>query len=181
MPATVLVGGLALGALALAGLWRYENAIIRWLGGQLQRVGPARRHRLPARLRLARRMTRRVLSDSVHSSAWLLRERRGSLAAVFVLAAIQWSCRYGVLPLLLVAYGCHRNPLPLLVLQGLIMVFSVVAVMPGGGGSVEVVSAFLLRGFVPLSAVGMVLLLWRLFTYHLYLLAGGAMFLWLVR
>jgi uncharacterized membrane protein YbhN (UPF0104 family) len=48
--------------------------------------------------------------------------------------------------------------------------------LPGGGGSVEVATAIILGHFVPVTMVGLVLLLWRFSTYHLYLLAGGAVF-----
>ncbi|MCZ6675020.1 MAG: hypothetical protein O7C75_18975, partial [Verrucomicrobia bacterium] len=43
-------------------------------------------------------------------------------------------------------------------------------------GGVEVATAFILGNFVPLPMVGLVLLLWRFSTYHLYLLAGGSVF-----
>jgi uncharacterized membrane protein YbhN (UPF0104 family) len=49
-------------------------------------------------------------------------------------------------------------------------------VLPGGGGGVEVATSLVLRHFVRGPLVGVVLLLWRFFTYHLYLFTGGAVF-----
>ena len=103
-------------------------------------------------------------------------EARGALLASFGVASLQWLCRYGVLPLLVLAFAPARNPLPLLAVQGFIFSFSLLLVAPGGGGGVEVITALVLQHFVPVSAVGVVLLLWRFYTFHLYLLGGGVAF-----
>ena len=94
----------------------------------------------------------------------------------FCLATIQWLCRYGALPLILLAFGSLKNPFPLLFVQGFLFLFGMLVFLPGGGGGVEVATAFIMRHFVPDPMVGLVLLLWRFSTYHLYLLGGGAVF-----
>jgi uncharacterized membrane protein YbhN (UPF0104 family) len=53
--------------------------------------------------------------------------------------------------------------------------------VPGGGGAVEVLAALILPAFVPVALVGAVVLLWRLLTFHLYLLGGGTAFFLAVR
>lgn len=69
--------------------------------------------------------------------------------------------------------------LPLMLLQGCLFFISLLVVVPGGGGSVELLSGAVLPLFAPVALVGPAVLLWRVATYHLYVLAGGAT-LWLV-
>lgn len=102
---------------------------------------------------------------------WRLGKLR--FAAAVAVAAVQWTCRYGVLPLTFFAMGVEVPVLPLMLLQGCLFLVSLLVVLPGGGGSVELLSGFILPLFAPAVLVGPVLLLWRLATYHLYVLAGG--------
>jgi uncharacterized protein (TIRG00374 family) len=76
----------------------------------------------------------------------------------------------------LLAFGSLKNPFPLLFIQGFLFLFAMLVFLPGGGGGVEVATAFILGHFVPVPMVGLVLILWRFSTYHLYLLCGGAVF-----
>jgi uncharacterized membrane protein YbhN (UPF0104 family) len=101
--------------------------------------------------------------------------RRGKLrfAAGLGVAAVQWSARYGVLPLTFFALGVDAPILPLMLLQGCLFLFSLVVVMPGGGGSVELLSGMVLPLFAPAALVGPALLIWRVCTYHCTVLAGG--------
>ena len=135
-----------------------------------------RRRRWPGRFRAFRSELRRSLRRSWLITRFLFRKRRWALLANFGLASVQWLCRYGVLPLILLAFGTPQNPFPLVVIQGLLFLFAMVLFLPGGGGGVEVATALILGYFVPLPMVGIVLLFWRFATYHLYLLGGGATF-----
>ncbi len=102
---------------------------------------------------------------------WRLGKLR--FAASVAVAAVQWSCRYGVLPLTLAALGVDAPVLPLMLLQGCLFLISLLVVAPGGGGSVELLSGLLLPLFAPAALAGPALLFWRVCTYHLYVLAGG--------
>ena len=102
---------------------------------------------------------------------WRLGKTRFS-AAVAV-AAVQWCCRYGVLPLTFYALGVEAPVLPLMLLQGCLFLVSLLVVAPGGGGSVELLSGAVFPLFAPAALTGPVLLIWRVATYHLYVLAGG--------
>jgi len=101
--------------------------------------------------------------------------RRGwlALALTFIVAAVQWICRYGVLPVVLLGFGVSVDPVPLMLLQGVLFFVAVAIAVPGGGGSIEVLSSVILPLMVPALIIGPVVLIWRLFTYHLYLLGGG--------
>jgi len=135
-----------------------------------------RRHRLPARVRMIWRNFAKSLREVAGVTRFLLAKRRRALLLNFALAGVQWSCRYGVLPLLLYGFGTVMNPFPLLVIQGFLFFISLAIVLPGGGGGVEVLTAVILPFFVPRSQVPLVVLLWRFFTYYLYLLGGGTVF-----
>ncbi len=100
-----------------------------------------------------------------------------ALLAAFGLGALQWACRYGILPLLLHAFGVNASPLPLMLTQGVIFGVALMAVVPGGGGAVELMGSLLLRRLAPEAVVGVMVVLWRIFTYYINLLVGGVVFL----
>lgn len=170
---SVLVGIVAL-AVFLVSRPRIQLALQRWAGA----FAYGRRKRWPARIRGARwgvvRSTRRVIA----SLRFIFIRRRGSLLIDFILASIQWCCRYSLLPLVLLAFGIVSNPIPLFLVQGLLFSLSLVVVLPGGGGAVEILAGIILPQVAPLALVGVVLMTWRFFSYHLYLLGGGIVFFW---
>ena len=172
----VAVAAVAALALALRG-----RRLARGAHRIATRSGWGRRVRLRPRLRLLRASLLRNVRHAIDSARFLYRKRRWALVGNLALASVQWSCRYGVLPVLLVAFSTSRNPFPLVLLQGLLFVVSVVLVVPGGGGGVEILTLLILPYFVPRSLAGVVVLLWRLFTYHLYLVVGGGVFFWTLR
>jgi uncharacterized protein (TIRG00374 family) len=156
-----------------------------WLHRLIERLASAthfgRSKRLAARHRFLRRTTARTLRRMREALALLWGRRKSALVLNFLLASVQWTCRYSLLPLILLAVGSRVNPVPLFLAQGLLFMLSMLVVAPGGGGVVEVLAALILPAFVPVPLVGTVVLLWRLFTYHLYLLGGGAAFFLAVR
>ena len=168
-----LLAALVLAAWVVRRLWR--GAV-----GALAGTRHGRRLRLGARLRLAEARLKSGVRHAWHAAGVLFGGRKMYLAGDFALTAVQWSCRYGVLPLLLLGCGTDLNPLPVMILQGLLFMTSLVLVVPGGGGGIELLSVFILPALVPTAVVGMVVLLWRFCTYHLYLVAGGLVFFWTV-
>lgn len=135
-----------------------------------------RKYRLAGRLRLARAKTLHGFRQGKTATALIFRNHRGVLALNFLLAAVQFSSRYSVLPLAIWMLGVPVDPLPLIIMQGALYLVSMAVVAPGGGGSVEVLAAVALPRLMPTHLVGVAILLWRLFTYHFYLLAGGTVF-----
>ena len=143
-------GAVATLAAALAArAWRRRK-----VGGRLERIAGA-----------ARRTAGNI------ARFWRLGKTR--FAASVAVAAVQWCCRYGVLPLTFYALGVEAPVLPLMLLQGCLFLISLLVVAPGGGGSVELLSGAVLPLFAPAALVGPALLIWRVATYHLYVLAGG--------
>ncbi len=156
-----------------------------WFHRLVERIAGAthfgRKKRLPARHRVLRRATSRTLTRMRDALALLWTRRKSALFLNFILASVQWTCRYSLLPLILFAMGTAVNPVPLFLAQGLLFMLSMLVVAPGGGGAVEIVAALILPAFVAVPLVGAVVLLWRLLTFNLYLLGGGTAFFFAVR
>jgi uncharacterized protein (TIRG00374 family) len=159
--------------LAVARLSRSPRAQ-RALERGVNAVVPGRRLRLAARLRHTRRVLPGGWRRARATVVLLWRERKAALFADGLLATLQHGSRYLVLPVIIWSFGIAANPLELFAGQGLLFALSLLVVLPGGGGSVELLSAVLLPGIVPVGIVGVVVVLWRFFTYHVYLIAGAA-------
>lgn len=153
-------------------LFAFRKRIFR----SLRTASATSRHRLGARLRFVRKKWMHGLRQGKSATASIFRNHRGALVANLALSAGQFTCRYSILPLAIWMLGVPVDPLPLVLMQGALYMVSMVVVAPGGGGSVEILAALALQPFVPPALVGVAIVLWRLFTYHFYLLAGGAMF-----
>jgi uncharacterized protein (TIRG00374 family) len=153
----------------------------RWLERVARATPFGRRRRLAARHRFLRHATARTLRRMREALGLLWGRRKSALGVNFLLASVQWTCRYSLLPLILLAVHSPVNPVPLFLAQGLLFMLSMMVVVPGGGGAVEVLAALILPAFVPVPLVGAVVLIWRLFTYHLYILGGGTAFFLAVR
>ncbi len=142
----------------------------------LKRQKHFRRYRVDGRLRLARQKLTSGFRKGRNAFRLIFKEHRGMLLINYLLAGLQFSARYSILPLAIFLLGYPVNPLPLIVMQGLLFMISMLAVAPGGGGSVEVLAALALPQLMPTDLVGVAILLWRVFTYHFYLLFGGLIF-----
>lgn len=144
-----------------------------WLAAPLAAATGAPHLRLGARLRSIGRMLRLRARETRQGLATLLDAGPRRFAAALGWTALRWTCRYSVLPVIFIALSLPMDPLELLWLQALLLLGGMLIPVPGGGGGVEVGAGLLLGGYAPQHLVGAVVLLWRLFTYHLYV-AGGA-------
>lgn len=106
----------------------------------------------------------------------LLRHNPRVLASCLALGIVQVACRYSVLPVLVQVLHGGAPFFALFLLQAVLLTISHALVVPGGGGGVELGAGVLLPAFLPAGLAGIVVLLWRFFTYHLVLLAGGTVF-----
>ncbi len=139
---------------------------------------PLRHFRLWTRIHWAKRRLNKEMRLMKEGYSHLFSVKRGVLVFIFFVAAVQWSCRYGVLSMLLFGFGLANNPFLLFFLQGILFSISLLVILPGGGGGVEVLTAIVLKQMYPDAPVGVVILLWRVLTYHFYLFVGGSTFLW---
>ena len=173
-------------AIAVAGLGAAAALLLAFLAGKIstrrilartRAVAPDGLVRCLAWLRLLRWKAGQAARLTWEAGRLLLLDKRPALCAMFLLATSGWLCRYAVLPLILLGFSAQGNPFSLMAVQGFLFAMSLMLVLPGGGGSIELVGSLLIQPFVPRSAVGIVLLVWRFLTFHLYLLVGGAVFL----
>jgi uncharacterized protein (TIRG00374 family) len=134
------------------------------------------RYRLPARYRFLKWKLANGWRQMKEGLYRLFSMRKSAVLITFLLASFQWTCRYSILPLVLYALSIPNDPVLLFMLQGLLFLTSMLLVLPGGGGGVEVSTALILKLIIPHPVIGIVILIWRICTYHLYLLGGGITF-----
>lgn len=99
---------------------------------------------------------------------------------VFLSEIVAWSAVFSVLPLILFGFGVRSNFAQLVFRLFLLFSVAPASPVPGGSGLVEGALVALLGGLVPNVIKGVIVLLWRLFTYYLTLLTGGLVVLRLV-
>jgi len=134
------------------------------------------RKRLSGRWRVVTGNFSRNINASWGAVLFLWRNKRLVLICNFFLSAIQLTCRYSTLPILLIAFSCDKNPFPLFFIQGVVFLLSAMLVVPGGGGASEIITSLILPAFVQKSLIGVIVLLWRVYTYYFFLFVGGGVF-----
>ncbi|MEP6483304.1 MAG: lysylphosphatidylglycerol synthase transmembrane domain-containing protein [Rudaea sp.] len=102
-------------------------------------------------------------------------------AAVIAMTCAQWITRYGVLWAAFVLIG-HAVPFALTLLSQALVLHAVMWTgVPAGGGGAELGLSAALIAMVPSSIIATALILWRLTTFHLCLVAGLAATAWLAK
>jgi uncharacterized protein (TIRG00374 family) len=103
------------------------------------------------------------------------------LAVTMLLTAVQWSCRYTIISLLLAGLGIPAQPFLFMALQILVFALTILVPSPGGIGGAEVFFSLVYSSFLPAAALGMVTTLWRFFTFYLHSLLAALSVLILAR
>ena len=141
---------------------------MRWLLGNNAVV-----RRWP-RLRRRQYLLREIFDTFSAHLRLLVGSSRAYLVALAFLTATQWLARYGTLWIALWLLG-HPVPFALtLLLQSLILHAAMWTGVPSGGGSAELGLTATLAPWVPISTIATSLLLWRIATFHVCLIAGVA-------
>lgn len=172
-PYRVLIGtallavGLLLIGLGLILLW-----LPRLLRSRPWLTRPGRRRR--------RQVARQLLSGRRTLIATLRLPPR-ILAAIFGLCCLHWLLRYSLLYLAVIGISGQGDALAdwawTFMVQMLAMAASQFSILPGGAGAAEIsVGAMLMPLMKPEQAAAAVVI-WRLVSYHLYLVAGAPLFL----
>jgi uncharacterized protein (TIRG00374 family) len=145
-----------------------HRKITRWLVGD-----NAFTRRWPSLRRRQQALHDFLLSVGAHMRL-LVRGGLANLLALAGLTAIQWLTRYGVLWIVLGLLG-HDVPFALvLLLQSLVLHAAMWTGVPSGGGSAELGLSAALAAWVPMSSMATALLLWRVTTFYVCLIAGAA-------
>ena len=162
---------LMLAALAGVGLLaRFQRRVLIGSGDFLAWLGLRRRRRL----RLARAVLRfrRGLEET-------LAVPRRRLLLMFSLCLCHWLLRYSVIYVAVLALGEHLDWVYGFFVQMVAMGAGHLTLLPGGAGGAEVAGAALLNPWLTSVTTATTIVVWRFFTFYWYLLAGGAVMLWL--
>lgn len=157
-----------LGLLTLVLLLRHHRRVLALIVRIAQRISPDRR----------RYRTARAIVQFRHAVKLLLSMQRRRLMLLYICCAGHWLLRYGVLPVLLLCLDIHIPWAYLFMVQGVVLFAGQIAMLPGGGGSVELGLGLFLSPFLTPAVTAAVLLAWRGFTYYGALLVGAPLFVW---
>ncbi|MBS0583649.1 MAG: flippase-like domain-containing protein [Proteobacteria bacterium] len=102
----------------------------------------------------------------------LMRGSPAWFALAFASTAVQWLARYGVLWLILVQLAAQVPFSLVLLLQGVVLHVAQWTGVPAGGGSADLGLAATLAPFVATATIASALLLWRIATLYMSLIAG---------
>lgn len=108
--------------------------------------------------------------------ALILSNHRMDYLGVIGLATVQWICRYGILVVVLDLLGNQVNPIVIMLIQGSLFLLAMFIVIPGGGGTVEILTSLILAPMVGAPTAAIAVVIWRFFTYYVYLIGGGISF-----
>jgi uncharacterized protein (TIRG00374 family) len=113
------------------------------------------------------------LRDLYAAPAW-------TMAGLAFATVVQWLARYATLGIAL-AWTGHRIPCVTVFLgQAVALHAGQWTGVPGGVGATDAILLASLRPWLPLASLATALVVWRLATFHLTLLAGGGACIWLV-
>jgi uncharacterized protein (TIRG00374 family) len=136
------------------------------------------RHRLLTAVLKMRRARRRLVEvrrwwgDLKHHLRELLAMQPQRVAAVLFTTAVQWIARYAILGIALSALGAPAPYMPLLLIQSVALHAGQWTGVPGGVGGADVLLLEMLRPWGTTETLAAAVLVWRLATFHLTLLAG---------
>jgi len=110
----------------------------------------------------------------------MVRERPGALGMALLGLLVSRACLLAILPVLLVGLGWSGDVAPVLLTVVGVWAVASASPTPGGSGAVEATMTAALSRLVPLGTAGAAALLWRGITFYFDLLAGWALFSWLL-
>lgn len=171
---TIALASSALIALAAVVAWLSRRRLAAWLGTI------SFSSRWPRLLRLqhaAREFLRRMRADArvVFAGGPLF------LFNIFALTVVQQVTRYGILWLALLMLGYPVSFLLVFLLQVFVLQAASWTGVPAGAGGAELGLSATLMTWVPGPGLATALLLWRLATLHVGLIAGAIAIAWLAR
>lgn len=113
--------------------------------------------------------------DNFSCALWgLFRDRRKGLIQGLMLTAIFWVVEFALVPIILVGLGANPSVIPSYAAQVILMFVVLIPLTPGSSGLTELAASTLFATFVvPLSVLGVFIVIWRAITYHMNLLIGA--------
>lgn len=167
------------------GLVRLALAVLAFIavaiGGVMLRLPSLLRLPLPPGVRRLGRHRRRWLARRLLACRAALRTTLqlplATLLAMMLLTSSHWLLRYSLLYLAVLGTGGQADWVWSFLTQTLAMAASQLSFLPGGAGAAEIGVGALLLPLMKPEQAAVAVLIWRLVTYHLYLAAGGPVFM----
>jgi len=131
--------------------------------------------RWPVRLERLREKTLTTLRNFLMTFRLVGSRGKTVLLLTMVLTAVQWTCRYSIISLLLAGIGVPVRPVLFMVLQVFVFALMTLVPTPGASGGAEVIFSLLYKPFLPDGTIGLATLGWRFFTFYLHLLLAAAL------
>jgi uncharacterized protein (TIRG00374 family) len=163
--AVVVIGG----CLILWALLKYYRPVCRHVGRQMGRVRwlASRRYRL-GRMTVEYLRAMRIL----RSMSWSQR------VGLYLVTLGYWVPRYTLLVVVIGTVGKTVVPFTyIFLMQGLLNLGGQIIFLPGGAGGVDAAYSVLMSPYLTPQTIGLTLILWRVYTYYLYLAVGAPIFL----
>ena len=170
LPPTLAILGFGSSAVMIAlalGALLARRKVAAWLFGT-NTIGA----RWP-RLQRKRHALREFFASLQANARLLLAAGPAFLCGIFALTALQWLTRYGVLWLVLALLGYRVSFALTLLLQSLVLHAALWTGVPAGGGGAELGLSATLAAWVPATSIATALLLWRIGTLYICLIAGA--------
>ena len=101
------------------------------------------------------------------------------MALSFGCTTVQWLSRHSVITVLVWSLGIPADPGLFWLLQWVVFTTMTLVPTPGAAGGAEAIFALVFGPLLPPSAVGWLVMGWRLLTFYILLLAGALAFSWL--
>ncbi|NPV71830.1 MAG: flippase-like domain-containing protein [Firmicutes bacterium] len=178
-----IVPAYAVGLIGFSVLALRADVVEGWMKSWLSRTKVATSRGRNFRLRLVSvgRKLIRNLKEFRKSLRLLARENIVYVAAAYVYALLYFTMMFAMGPVILAGLGVRYSRVTIFALQVLVYVVAGFTPTPGGSGAAELGSFVLLAPVAPVHVIGAFLVVWRLFTFYLNLLAGGIAFTFILR
>jgi uncharacterized protein (TIRG00374 family) len=109
-----------------------------------------------------------------HNSLWaFVKTGKKGLIFGFICTIIFWIIEFMILPIILLGFDQNPSILVAFAVQVFLTFIMLVPITPGASGIAELSGAALFGIIVPVSILGIVVVLWRMITYYLNVIVGG--------
>ncbi|MBN2110813.1 MAG: flippase-like domain-containing protein [Methanosarcinaceae archaeon] len=132
--------------------------------------------RLTGKTRFLKSLPHRIEEEIGHFSECshtFIQEGRRGLFWSMVFTIIFWILEFSLIPVLLLGLGSEPFFLYAFATQVLLFILLIVPATPGSSGIAEFGATTLFSAFVPAYMLGVLIIIWRAFTFYINLLLGG--------
>ncbi|WP_406656639.1 flippase-like domain-containing protein [Methanolobus sp. ZRKC2] len=132
--------------------------------------------RITGKSELVKNLPQRVEKEIGHfneCSYTFINEGRSGLFYGMLLTVLFWVLEFSLIPVLLLGLGSQPFFLYAFATQVLLFILLIVPATPGSSGIAEFGATTLFSTFVPAYMLGVLVIIWRAFTFYINLLIGG--------